>query len=231
MILTVAQPVAVSVFAGSNWFLETKVTRSCINFSENNDHLRLHLERSKADIKNEGTTILVAAIDSPIYPVRALLQLWALDPQQPSAPLFSFSGQPFTKHRVHRKLNEPPTIEWDRSKRLHPPQLQKWRRSARPKTVVCGMTRFKLWAAGLPRLSRFTSRLPQPHYTPTRCSFRMANLSPLACSQIYKPKSPPLSALLGLGVTGSTFSWLSLLPRGRQPNQYWPRRPVLSPGG
>ena len=28
-----------------------------------------------------------------------------LDPQQPIAPLFSFSGQPFTKDRVHRKLN------------------------------------------------------------------------------------------------------------------------------
>ena len=91
---------------GSDWFFETKVTRSCIKFSENNDHVRLHLKRSKTDIKNEGTTILVAAIDSPLCPVKALLQLFALDPQQSNAPLFSFSGQPFTKDRVHRKLND-----------------------------------------------------------------------------------------------------------------------------
>jgi hypothetical protein len=90
---------------GSNWFFETKVTRSCIKFSENNDHVRLHLKRSKTDIKNEGTTILVAAIDSSLCPVKALLQLFELDPQQPNAPLFSFSGQHFTKDKVHRKLN------------------------------------------------------------------------------------------------------------------------------
>jgi hypothetical protein len=90
----------------SSWFFETKVTRSCIKFSQNNDHVRLHLKRSKTDIKNEGTTILVAAIDSPLCPVKALLQLFNLDPQQPNAPLFSFSGQPFTKDRVHRKLND-----------------------------------------------------------------------------------------------------------------------------
>jgi hypothetical protein len=90
----------------SEWFFETKVTRSCIKFSQNNDHVRLHLKRSKTDIKNEGTTILVAAIDSPLYPVKALLQLWAQDPQPPNAPLFSFSGMPFTKDRVYRKLND-----------------------------------------------------------------------------------------------------------------------------
>jgi hypothetical protein len=89
----------------SDWFFETKVTRSCIKFSENNDHVRLHLKRSKTDIKNEGTTILVAAIDSPLCPVKALLQLFALDPQPSNAPLFSFSGQPFTKDRVHTKLS------------------------------------------------------------------------------------------------------------------------------
>jgi hypothetical protein len=91
---------------GSDWFFETKVTRSYIKFSQNNDHVRLHLKRSKTDIKNEGTTILVAAIDSPLCPVKALLQLWALDPQPSNAPLFSFSGQPFIKDRVHRKLND-----------------------------------------------------------------------------------------------------------------------------
>jgi hypothetical protein len=90
---------------GSDWFFETKVTRSCIKFLENNDYVRLHLKRSKTDIKNEGTTILVAAINSPLCPVKALLQLFKLDPQQPNAPLFSFSGQPFTKDQVHRKLN------------------------------------------------------------------------------------------------------------------------------
>ena len=64
----------------SNWFFETKVTRSCIKFSQNNDHVKLYLKRSKTDIKNKGTTILVAAIDSPLCPVKALLQLWTLDP-------------------------------------------------------------------------------------------------------------------------------------------------------
>jgi hypothetical protein len=57
----------------SSWFFETKVTRSCIKFSQNNDYVRLHLNRSKTDIKNEGTTILIAAIDSPLCPVKALL--------------------------------------------------------------------------------------------------------------------------------------------------------------
>ena len=90
---------------GSDWFFETKITCSCIKFSENNNHVRLHLKHSKTDIKNKGTTILVAAIDLLLCPVKAFLQLWALDPQQPNTPLFSFSGQPFTKDRVHRKLN------------------------------------------------------------------------------------------------------------------------------
>ena len=57
---------------GSDWFFETKVTRSCIKFSENNDYARLHLKRSKTDIKNEGTTILVAAINLPLCLVKAL---------------------------------------------------------------------------------------------------------------------------------------------------------------
>jgi hypothetical protein len=90
---------------GSNWFFETKVTHSCIKFLENNNHVRLHLKRSKTDIKNKGTTILVAAINSPLCPVKALLQLFKLDPQQPNAPLFSFSSQPFTKDKVHCILN------------------------------------------------------------------------------------------------------------------------------
>jgi hypothetical protein len=89
---------------GSDWFYETKVTRSCVTFSANNDHIVLHLKRSKTDIKNEGVSIVVAAIDSPLCPVKALLHLWATDPQPHNAPLFSFSGQPFTKDRVQQCL-------------------------------------------------------------------------------------------------------------------------------
>jgi hypothetical protein len=93
-----------------------------------------------------------------------------------------------------------------------------------PKTAVCGMTRSKPSAAGLPRPSRFTSRLQQLHCTPTRCSFRMANLSHLAYSQTYKLNSPPSSALLGLGVTQVPPSpgHLSCLEAGN---------PISGPGG
>jgi hypothetical protein len=64
----------------SSWFFETKVIHSYIKFSQNNNHVKLHLKRSKTDIKNEGTTILVAAINSLLCPIKALLQLFKLDP-------------------------------------------------------------------------------------------------------------------------------------------------------
>ena len=89
---------------GTNWFFETKVTRSCIKISPTSDHLVLHLKRSKTDVKNEGVSILVAAIDSPSCPVKAIIHLFAVDPQPNNAPLFSFSGQPFTKKRLQSTL-------------------------------------------------------------------------------------------------------------------------------
>ena len=89
---------------GSDWFFETKVTRSCVRISPTADHLVLHLKRSKTDVKNEGVSILVAAIDSPNCPVKAITHLLAVDPQPPNAPLFSFSGQRFTKNRVQTTL-------------------------------------------------------------------------------------------------------------------------------
>jgi len=66
---------------GSDWFFETKVTRSCVRISPTADHLVLHLKRSKTDVKNEGVSILVAAIDSPNCPVKAITHLLAVDPQ------------------------------------------------------------------------------------------------------------------------------------------------------
>ena len=56
---------------GSEWFHETKVTRSCVTFSANNDHIVLHFKRSKIDIRNEGVSIVVPAIDSLLCPVKA----------------------------------------------------------------------------------------------------------------------------------------------------------------
>jgi hypothetical protein len=58
---------------GYNWFFKTKVTCFCIKFSENNNYARLHLKHSKTNIKNKGTTILIAAIDLPLCLVKALL--------------------------------------------------------------------------------------------------------------------------------------------------------------
>ena len=92
------------------------------------------------------------------------------------------------------------------------------------KTVVCRIIRSKPQAARLPRPSKFTLRLQQLHFTPTKSSFKMANLFHLACSQTYKLNSPPSSALLGLGVTQvpPSPSHLSCLEAGN---------PISGPGG
>jgi hypothetical protein len=49
-------------------------------------------------------SILVAAIDSSNYPVKAIIHLLAVNLQPPNAPLFSFSRQLFTKNRVQTTL-------------------------------------------------------------------------------------------------------------------------------
>jgi hypothetical protein len=64
--------------------------------------------RCNTILEAHGRRTLEAAlgVDVSVFPVKAPLQLWALNPQQVDAPIFSFSGQPFTKDRAHRKLND-----------------------------------------------------------------------------------------------------------------------------
>jgi hypothetical protein len=85
-------------------FLQTKVTRSCIRFSPNYDHLTLYLKRSKTDVDHKGVTILVAAIEGPFCTIAAMRHLFVMDPQPNDAPLFNFNGLPFTKDRLQKAL-------------------------------------------------------------------------------------------------------------------------------
>ncbi|KAI0996202.1 hypothetical protein K3495_g11980 [Podosphaera aphanis] len=85
----------------SQRFFDTKVTRSCVRFSECRSYLTLHLKRSKTDDHNERVFILIAANrGSSLCPVTAMEELFAQDPQPPAAFLFSLNGAAFTKQSL-----------------------------------------------------------------------------------------------------------------------------------
>ena len=73
-------------------FTATKATRSDVHFSSSGDHLTFRLKRSKADREKQGIQIVVAATYDAVCPVAALQRLFSLDPQAPSAPLFTAPG-------------------------------------------------------------------------------------------------------------------------------------------
>jgi hypothetical protein len=92
--------------ANRHLFVQQRVTRSCIRFSPTGDHMQLTIPRSKTDKKNQGTTIIIAAVASPLCAVKAMIELFAKDPQPSDAPLFSFDGAPFTKDRLNHHLRQ-----------------------------------------------------------------------------------------------------------------------------
>ena len=73
-------------------FSGTKLTRSDITFSENDQHVVLWLKRSKTDVKHTGVEVIIAATNDSLCPVSALRKLFMLDPQPNNAPLFSLAG-------------------------------------------------------------------------------------------------------------------------------------------
>jgi hypothetical protein len=86
-------------------FAATRATRSDIQFSPSGDHLTLRLKRSKTDKDKQGIQILVAATFDAVCPVAALQKLFLLDPQSPSAPLFTaYGGAAFSASYARRML-------------------------------------------------------------------------------------------------------------------------------
>jgi hypothetical protein len=77
-------------------FQNTRLLRSDVTFSENNDHVSIRLKRSKTDTGHKGVEIIIAASNSSTCAVRALQRLFRLDPQPPTAPLFRFTNQTFS---------------------------------------------------------------------------------------------------------------------------------------
>ena len=69
-------------------FVNTKLTRSDITFDESSEYAILRLKRSKTDYDHKGVEIVLAATHDEICPVTALQDLFAVDKQPPSAPLF-----------------------------------------------------------------------------------------------------------------------------------------------
>lgn len=65
----------------------------------------LLLPRSKTDIKNEGVQILIAATSGKLCPIHAILDLYRIDPQPESAPLFNFNGTAWSKARARLALH------------------------------------------------------------------------------------------------------------------------------
>jgi hypothetical protein len=80
---------------GSRNFINTKLTRSDVTFDENSEYVILRLKCSKTDLDHKGVEIILAATHDQICPVTALRNLFLLDPQPPTAPLFRFDSRAF----------------------------------------------------------------------------------------------------------------------------------------
>jgi hypothetical protein len=73
-------------------FSATRVTRSDVKISSSGDHMTFRLKRSKTDKHKEGVQITIAATYDTVCPVAAMQRLLTIDPQPPSAPLFTAAG-------------------------------------------------------------------------------------------------------------------------------------------
>lgn len=74
-------------------FVDTKLTRSDITFSDEDQHAILRLKRSKTDLNHTGVEIILAATRDATCPVTALRMLFTRDPQHHTAPLFRLTGR------------------------------------------------------------------------------------------------------------------------------------------
>ena len=73
-------------------FMNTKLTRNDVSFSEDNTYAILRLKRSKADVEHHGVDIILSTTNNQCCPVTALKNLFTCDPQPPTAPLFQLDG-------------------------------------------------------------------------------------------------------------------------------------------
>jgi integrase len=85
-------------------FTATKVTRSDITFAVNDQYAILRLKRSKTDRDYTGVEVVLAAINEPTCPVRALRLLFTQDVQPQSAPLFRFQDTHFSRSALVQTL-------------------------------------------------------------------------------------------------------------------------------
>lgn len=61
-------------------FLDTKVTRSNVSFSKENQYIVLCLRQSQTNTKHTGTQIILVATSEKTCPVTALSRIYTLDP-------------------------------------------------------------------------------------------------------------------------------------------------------
>jgi hypothetical protein len=95
-------------------FINTKLTRSDITFDEQSEYAILRLKRSKTDYDHKGVEIVLAATHDDICLVTALQELFQVDKQLPSAPLFRSGTGAFdydyfvnTLRKHLRKIDDP----------------------------------------------------------------------------------------------------------------------------
>ena len=87
-------------------FVNTKLTRSDITFTDSNEYAILRLKRSKTDFDHKGVEIVLAATHDKLCPVTALRKLFQEDNQPPDAPLFRFNNKPFDYNTLVGTLRE-----------------------------------------------------------------------------------------------------------------------------
>ncbi len=74
-------------------FGATKITRSDITFSQDDQYIILHLKRSKTDIKYTVVEIIITTTNNVSCPVSALCPLFMVDLQPSNAPLFKLDNR------------------------------------------------------------------------------------------------------------------------------------------
>lgn len=86
----------------SRAFTTTKCTRNDVTLAA--DHMTLRLKRSKTDLTHQGVSITIAASGQPECAVRAMKDLFEMDPQPGHAPLFRFERTAFTSYAFRAEL-------------------------------------------------------------------------------------------------------------------------------
>ena len=87
-------------------FLDSKVTRSNVSFSKENQYAVLCLKQSKTNTKHTSAKIVFAVTSDKSCPIAALSRLYTLDPQPANAPLFRLSSSVFLRFSVMTMLKK-----------------------------------------------------------------------------------------------------------------------------